>query len=273
MADVEYKKLVEHILKNGVKKETRNSSTISVFGYTMRFNLQEGFPLLTTKRVFWRGIVEELLWFISGSTDTKVLSEKGIKIWDDNTSRETLDKLGFHDVEEGSLPYGYGYQWRSFAGEVDQLQNCIDLIKNEPSSRRIIMNSWNAKDIPNMVLPPCHVMCQFNVTDGKLSTLLYQRSGDVGLGIPFNIASYALLTHMIAHVCDLEVGEFVHTIGDAHIYESHIEPLKQQIEREPFESPTLKIKSNKKDINDFKFEDFELSEYKYHPTIKMNMIV
>lgn len=271
--DSEYNKLVQYILDNGVMKETRNGKTLSVFGYVMRFNLQDSFPLITTKRVFWRGVVEELLWFISGSTNTKVLSDKGVKIWDANTSRETLDKLGFHDVEEGELRHGYGYQWRNFAGSVDQLQNCIDLLKKDPHSRRNIICSWNAKDIPDMVLPPCHVMCQFNVTDNKLSTLLFQRSGDVGLGIPFNIASYALLTNILAHICDLELGELVHVIGDAHIYESHIDALKEQITRIPFEPPQLKITCDKKNINEYTYDDFELVNYKCHSSVKMNMIV
>ncbi|XP_010215905.1 PREDICTED: thymidylate synthase [Tinamus guttatus] len=243
------------------------------------------FPLLTTKRVFWKGVLEELLWFIKGSTNAKELSAKGVKIWDANGSREFLDKQGFCNREEGDLGPVYGFQWRHFGAEykdmhtdysnqgVDQLQKVIEMIRNNPDDRRIIMCAWNPKDISLMALPPCHALCQFYVVNGELSCQLYQRSGDMGLGVPFNIASYSLLTYMIAHVTGLKPGEFIHTLGDAHIYLNHVEPLKVQLQREPRPFPKLRILREIEDISDFKAEDFQIEDYNPHPPIKMEMAV
>ncbi|XP_056113816.1 thymidylate synthase [Rhinichthys klamathensis goyatoka] len=281
-----YLNLVEYILQQGTGKGDRTGTgVISVFGTQARYSLRDQFPLLTTKRVFWKGILEELLWFIKGSTNAKELSQKGVRIWDANGSREFLDKNGFTDREEGDLGPVYGFQWRHFGAEyndmhtdysgqgVDQLQKVIDTIKSNPEDRRIIMCAWNPKDLPMMALPPCHALCQFYVSDGELSCQLYQRSGDMGLGVPFNIASYALLTYMIAHITGLKPGDFVHTLGDAHIYTNHIEPLKEQIQREPRPFPKLKIKRKVEQINDFSAEDFEIIDYDPHPSIKMQMAV
>lgn len=281
-----YLSLVEYILQQGTGKGDRTGTgVISVFGTQARYSLRDQFPLLTTKRVFWKGILEELLWFIKGSTNAKELSQKGVRIWDANGSRDFLDKNGFTDREEGDLGPVYGFQWRHFGAEyndmhtdysgqgVDQLQKVIDTIKSNPEDRRIIMCAWNPKDLPRMALPPCHALCQFYVSDGELSCQLYQRSGDMGLGVPFNIASYALLTYMIAHITGLKPGDFVHTIGDAHIYTNHIEPLKEQILREPRPFPKLKIKRKVEQINDFSAEDFEIYDYDPHPSIKMQMAV
>ncbi|CAO2583184.1 Thymidylate synthase [Lemmus lemmus] len=229
-----------------------------------RYNLRDEFPLLTTKRVFWKGVLEELLWFIKGSTNAKELSSKGVRIWEANGSRE------------GDLGPVYGFQWRHFGADykgVDQLQKVIDTIKTNPDDRRIIMCAWNPKDLSLMALPPCHALCQFYVVNGELSCQLYQRSGDMGLGMPFNIASYALLTYMIAHITGLKPGDFVHTLGDAHIYLSHIEPLKIQLQREPRPFPKLKILRKVETIDDFKVEDFQIEGYNPHPAIKMEMAV
>ncbi|XP_065070460.1 thymidylate synthase-like [Rhopilema esculentum] len=282
----QYLNLIKHVLSHGKKKNDRTGTgTISVFGTQMRFSLRENFPLLTTKRVFWRGVAEELLWFIKGSTNAKELSEKGVHIWDANGSKEFLEGRGLGHREEGDLGPVYGFQWRHFGAEysdmhanyknkgIDQLAEVIKLIKNNPDDRRIIMSAWNPVDLPKMALPPCHSFVQFYVCDGELSCQMYQRSGDIGLGVPFNIASYSLLTCMIAHVCNLKPGDFVHTIGDAHVYANHVDALKIQIEREPRPFPTLKFKRNITDIDDFKFEDFELEGYKPHPKIKMEMAV
>ncbi|XP_072111946.1 thymidylate synthase isoform X2 [Mobula birostris] len=243
----------------------------------------DSFPLLTTKRVFWKGILQELLWFIKGSTNSSELSSKGVKIWDANGSREFLDRQGFTSREECDLGPVYGFQWRHFGAEykdmhtdytgqgVDQLQNVIDIIKNNPEDRRIILCAWNPKDLPQMVLPPCHALCQFYVANGELSSQLYQRSGDMGLGVPFNIASYALLTYMIAHITGLKPGDFVHTLGDAHVYKNHIEALKIQLSRELRPFPKLKILRKVENIDDFHAEDFKLEDYNPHPAIKMEM--
>ncbi|CAK8671234.1 unnamed protein product [Clavelina lepadiformis] len=251
----------------------------------MRFDLRTSFPLLTTKRVFWRGMAEELLWFIKGSTNAKELSEKGVHIWDANGSRDFLDKLGFTDRDEGDLGPVYGFQWRHFGAKyedmhkdytgqgVDQLQRVIDTIQSNPNDRRIIMCAWNAADMKKMALPPCHALCQFYVCDGELSCQLYQRSADMGLGVPFNIASYSLLTCMIAHITGLKPGDFVHTLGDAHVYVNHIEPLKEQLARKPRPFPTLKFNRTVKVIDDFKMEDFCLEGYKPHGKIVMKMAV
>ncbi|XP_041886188.1 thymidylate synthase [Corvus kubaryi] len=282
----QYLQQVRHILQHGHRREDRTGTgTISVFGMQARYSLRDQFPLLTTKRVFWKGVLEELLWFIKGSTNAKELSAKGVKIWDANGSREFLDKQGFSTREEGDLGPVYGFQWRHFGAEykdmhtdysnqgVDQLQKVIETIKTNPDDRRIIMCAWNPKDISLMALPPCHALCQFYVLNGELSCQLYQRSGDMGLGVPFNIASYSLLTYMIAHVTGLKPGEFIHTLGDAHIYLNHVEPLKVQLQREPRPFPKLRILREIKDISDFKAEDFQIEDYNPHPPIKMEMAV
>ena len=245
----QYLELCEHVLKTGVEKEDRTGTgTISTFGYQMRFNLQEGFPLLTTKKLHLRSIIHELLWFLNGDTNVKYLQENGVRIWN-----EWAD-------EKGELGPVYGSQWRSWTGAdgktVDQISELIHTIKTNPDSRRMIVNAWNVAEIDNMALPPCHCMFQFYVADGKLSCQLYQRSADVFLGVPFNIASYALLTLMVAHVCDLEPGEFVHTFGDTHIYMNHLEQVKLQLTRDPKPLPQIKINPEVKSIFDFKYEDF-----------------
>ncbi|UNP64602.1 thymidylate synthase [Marmot herpesvirus 1] len=282
----QYLKDVSFILTHGSMKNDRTGvGTLSVFGTQTRYNLKEEFPLLTTKKMFWKGIVEELLWFIKGSTDSSVLSNRGVRIWDANGSRQFLDGLGFHDRKEGDLGPVYGFQWRHYGARyvdkdtdytgqgVDQLRSVITKIKTTPYDRRMIMCAWNPVDIPNMALPPCHVLSQFYVSEGYLSCQLYQRSGDMGLGVPFNIASYSLLTYMIAHVTGLKPGEFIHTVGDAHIYLNHVEPLKLQIQRTPRAPPKLKINREVSDIDDFKIEDFILEGYYPYPAIKMDMAV
>jgi len=282
----QYIDLIRDILENGVERTDRTGTgTLSVFGRTMRFSLRNNqFPLFTTKRTFWRGIAEELLWFISGSTNCKELHDKKVNIWDSNVSRETLDKLGFTERPEWDLGPGYGYQWRSaFSGEykdmntdykgqgIDQLKNVIHSIKNNPNGRRHIVCSWNCKDVPNMSLPPCHILFQLYVANGKLSLCMYQRSCDMGLGVPFNIGSYALLTRLIAHVCGLEAEEFVWMGGDVHVYLNHVDALKEQIQRNPLPFPTLEINPLKTDIDCFTFQDFKLENYKSHSPIKMKM--
>ncbi|XP_037613228.1 thymidylate synthase isoform X1 [Sebastes umbrosus] len=282
-----YVDLVEFILQHGrMKGDRTGTGIISLFGAQVRYSLRDQFPLLTTKKVFWKGVLEELLWFVKGSTNAKELSAKGVKIWDANGSRNFLDNLGFTDREEGDLGPVYGFQWRHFGAEytnmhaadytgqgVDQLQKIIDTINTNPEDRRIIMCAWNSKDLPLMALPPCHTLCQFYVCDGELSCQLYQRSGDMGLGVPFNIASYALLTYMIAHITGLTPGDFVHTLGDAHVYVNHIEPLKIQLDREIRPFPKLKILRKVESIDDFRAEDFEICDYNPHPSIKMQMAV
>lgn len=257
----QYHNLMQHILSNGVKKEDRTGTgTISVFGYQMRFDLNEGFPCLTTKKLHLRSIIHELLWFLQGDTNIRYLKENNVSIWD-----EWAD-------ENGNLGPVYGYQWRSWptpdGRHIDQITNVINQIKKNPDSRRLIVSAWNVAEIDNMKLPPCHAFFQFYVADGKLSCQLYQRSADVFLGVPFNIVSYALLTHMVAQVCGLQVGDFVHTLGDAHLYSNHIEQTKLQLSRDFRKLPTLKINTEVKDIFDFKFEDFELEGYDPHPHIK-----
>jgi dihydrofolate reductase/thymidylate synthase len=281
----QYLDLVERIVTRGEQRVSRGSKVLSIFGEKLTFDLRDGFPLLTTKRVFWKGVVEELLWFVSGSTDANVLKEKGVGIWDGHSSRAHLDSIGLVDREEGDLGPVYGFQWRhsgarygtfkdDYSGEgYDQLAEIVRLVREDPTSRRIVLNAWNPSQLKESALPPCHAMSQFYVSDGRLSCQMYQRSSDVALGLPFNTASYALLTHMIAHVCGLGVG-FLHVvIGDAHVYAEHVEPLKQQILREPRPFPTLKINPEKRDIDSFEFEDFEIVGYDPHPAIKMQMIV
>lgn len=262
----QYHELLQHILDNGVKKEDRTGTgTISVFGYQMRFDLQEGFPLVTTKKVHLRSIIHELLWFLQGDTNIKYLKDNGVSIWD-----EWAD-------ENGNLGPVYGHQWRSWPGNdgatIDQITTVINQIKNNPDSRRMIVSAWNVADVENMALPPCHSLFQFYVADGKLSCQLYQRSADTFLGVPFNIASYALLTMMIAQVCGLQPGEFVHTFGDTHLYTNHLEQAELQLSREIRPLPTMKINPNVKDIFSFKFEDFELLNYDPHPHIKAPVAV
>jgi thymidylate synthase len=288
--EAQYLDLVRDILDNGVKKEDRTGvGTLSVFGRQLRFNLRNNqFPLLTTKRVFIKGIFKELFWFIKGDTNANHLKDQGVTIWDKNGSREYLDSIGLHAREEGDLGPVYGFQWRHFGADyktmhddytgqgIDQLKDCIEKIKTNPNDRRIIMTAWNPLVLKEMALPPCHMFCQFYVANGELSCQLYQRSCDMGLGVPFNIASYSLLTIMMAHVCNLKPGEFIHTFGDAHVYLNHIDPLKKQLARSPRSFPTLQIKTHRKEIKeieDFIFEDFDLQEYNPHPGIKMEMAV
>ena len=285
--ELKYLNLVREIIDTAPFKEDRTGTgTFSLFGKIMKFSLRDNqIPLLTTKRVFWRGIVEELLWFISGSTNANKLADKGIHIWDGNGSKEFLRSRGLGHREEGDLGPVYGFQWRHFGAKytdmhanykgqgVDQLQQCIDTIRKDPNSRRIVMTAWNPSDLNEMALPPCHMFCQFYVSNGELSCLMYQRSVDVGLGLPFNIASYSLLTYMIAHVTGLKPGDFIYTMGDTHIYKNHIEPLKEQLKREPKKFPRLFIMRKTDDIDSFKFEDFELVGYDPHPSIKMEMSV
>lgn len=262
----QYHDLLKHVLENGTTKTDRTGTgTISVFGYQMRFNLEYGFPLLTTKKVHTKSIIHELLWFLKGDTNIKYLKENGVTIWD-----EWAD-------ENGNLGPVYGYQWRNWptpnGGHIDQIKQVIEMIKKSPDSRRLIVSAWNVADINNMKLPPCHAFFQFYVADGKLSCQLYQRSADIFLGVPFNIASYALLTVMVAQVCDLKVGEFIHTLGDAHLYSNHLEQAKLQLTRDSRALPTLKINNNVKSVFDFVYEDFEILNYNPHPHIKAPVAV
>ena len=257
----QYHDLLQHILDNGVKKEDRTGTgTLSVFGYQMRYDLKEGFPCVTTKKLHLRSIIHELLWFLKGDTNISYLKENKVSIWD-----EWADK-------EGNLGPVYGSQWRSWPkanGEsIDQITQVINQIKNNPDSRRLIVSAWNVGQIENMALPPCHAFFQFYVANGKLSCQLYQRSADTFLGVPFNIASYALLTMMIAQVSDLELGDFVHTLGDAHLYLNHLDQAKLQLQRDCKELPVMKMNKEVKDIFDFTYEDFELINYEPHPHIK-----
>jgi len=257
----QYLDLLDHVIKNGAEKKDRTGTgTVSVFGYQMRFNLEEGFPLLTTKKLHLSSIIHELLWFISGETNIKYLTDNGVKIWN-----EWADK-------DGNLGPVYGYQWRSWptadGRKIDQLSEVISNIKKSPYSRRLIVNAWNVGDIEKMALPPCHIMFQFYIARGRLSCQLYQRSCDIFIGVPFNIASYALLTLMIAQVTGLKPGDFVHTLGDAHIYLNHIEQVKLQLTRKPLPLPQMEINPDVNDILKFKFEDFTLNNYEAHPHIK-----
>ena len=262
----QYLDLMRYVKENGVKKEDRTGTgTISIFGYQMRFNLQEGFPLLTTKKLHVKSIIHELIWFLSGDTNVKYLQENGVRIWN-----EWAD-------ENGNLGPVYGHQWRSWPlpnGEsYDQISQLISMIKKSPDSRRLIVSAWNVANIPNMALPPCHTMFQFYVANGKLSCQLYQRSADIFLGVPFNIASYALLCMMVAQVCDLEPGDFIHTFGDAHIYLNHLDQAELQLQRDVRPLPIMKINPSVKDIFSFKFEDFTLENYDPHPHIKAEVAV
>ena len=257
----EYLNLLQRILDEGVKKEDRTGTgTISLFGHQMRFNMDEGFPCLTTKKLHLKSIIHELLWFLNGDTNVKYLQDNGVRIWN-----EWAD-------EKGDLGHIYGYQWRSWpdydGGQIDQISQAVETIKNNPDSRRIIVSAWNVADLPNMNLPPCHAFFQFYVADGRLSLQLYQRSADAFLGVPFNIASYALLLQMMAQVTGLKTGDFVHTLGDAHIYLNHLEQVKLQPSRELRPRPTMLINPNIQDIFGFQFSDFELTDYDPHPHIK-----
>jgi len=269
----QYLDLLSHILEEGTDKGDRTGTgTRSVFGYQMRFDLSEGFPLVTTKKCHLKSIIHELLWFLKGETDTQYLLDNGVKIWNEW-------------ADDGQLGPVYGYQWRNWPApdgtHIDQIEEVIQLLKNKPNSRRIIVSAWNVADLPDesispqdnvkkgqMALAPCHAFFQFYVADGKLSCQLYQRSADIFLGVPFNIASYALLTMMVAQVANLEPGDFVHTLGDAHLYNNHLEQVDEQLSRKAFKLPTMKLNQNIKNIFDFKFEDFELSDYESHPHIK-----
>ena len=257
----QYHELLRHILKNGVRKDDRTGTgTLSCFGYQMRFDLAEGFPLLTTKKLHVKSIIHELLWFLQGATNIKYLRDNGVKIWD-----EWAD-------DQGNLGPVYGYQWRNWptpdGGHIDQIAKLVDMIKTNPNSRRLIVTAWNPADVDRMALPPCHCLFQFFVAEGKLSCQLYQRSADTFLGVPFNIASYALLTLMVAQVCDLQPGEFVHSFGDVHLYLNHLEQAQLQLAREPRPLPTLHIDPKVKDIFAFRYEHFQLLNYDPHPHIK-----
>jgi thymidylate synthase len=262
----QYHDLLNHVLAHGhVKTDRTGTGTVSVFGYQMRFNLAEGFPLLTTKKVHLKSIIHELLWFLQGSTNIAYLKENGVSIWD-----EWAD-------EQGNLGPVYGYQWRNWpkpdGSHIDQITQVVNQIKKTPDSRRLIVSAWNVADVERMKLPPCHAFFQFYVADGKLSCQLYQRSADIFLGVPFNIASYALLTMMVAQVCDLQLGDFVHTLGDAHIYSNHMEQVKEQLSRTPRALPNMRINPEVKDIFAFKFDDFTLENYDPYPAIKAPVAV
>ena len=295
----QYLDLLKKIKEDGIVKSDRTGTgTRSIFGYQMRFDLSDGFPLLTTKRVFLKGVIHELLWFLAGDTNIKYLVDNGVHIWDNDAYRfykELCAKQGVEPIsmEEflvaaqqqtpspiegyayGNLNHVYGYQWRSWGkpdgSAIDQVKQVIDTIKNNPDSRRMIVSAWNVADVEDMALPPCHVLFQFYVADGKLSCQLYQRSADTFLGVPFNIASYALLTMMIAQECGLQAGEFVHTLGDTHLYLNHMEQVDEQLSRTPRTLPTMRLNPDVKSVFDFKYEDFTLEGYDPHPTIKAPM--
>lgn len=280
----QYHKLIQDVLEHGQSKSDRTQTgTRSLFGYQMKFDLSEGFPLVTTKKVYYKAIIHELLWFIKGDTNIKYLVDNNVNIWNEwpyenfkkssDFNGESLDifvekiKTDSHfALKHGDLGPVYGAQWRNFNG-VDQLAYILDLIKHKPESRRMVLSAWNPAEISNMALPPCHTLIQFYVNEGKLSLQLYQRSGDIFLGIPFNIASYALFLHMMAQVTNLQVGTFVHTIGDAHIYDNHLEQVKLQLSRTPYPLPSLKLNPDIKDIEAFTFEDIEIVNYQSHPKI------
>ena len=292
--EYQYLDLIENILENGNWEKGRNGNTQSIFGGSMRFSLNDGtMPILTTKKTAWKTCLKELLWFIHGDTNSKHLQEQNVHIWDDNSSRQFLNSQGLTLYPEGMIGPSYGYQWRFFGANyncftgkpittdrpyhgIDQLQQIIDQLKNcaTRNSRRLVMSAWNPKQMHEMALPPCHILCQFNVHDGnKLSCSMYQRSVDVGLGQPFNIASYSFLTHLLAKHCDLVAHEFVYFFGNAHIYEEHIDQMKEQLNRDPHQFPTIHIKHKYDNINEYNIDDFELCNYKHHDAIKMNMIV
>ncbi|MDD2944935.1 MAG: thymidylate synthase [Acinetobacter sp.] len=271
-----YLNLLELVLNESSEKEDRtNTGTLSYFGAQMRFNLQDGFPLITTKKVHLKSIIHEVIWFLSGNTNVKYLQNNKVKIWDEWSTKEQCNNFLRSEGELGPI---YGHQWRNFGATengkdyyndgFDQISWVINEIKTNPNSRRLIVTGWNPKEVNKVTLPPCHTMFQFFVSNGQLSCQLYQRSADLFLGVPFNIASYALLTHMIAHICGLEVGEFIWTGGDCHIYKNHIDQVKLQLSRKPYELPTLGMNPHIKNIFDFKYEDFWIVDYEYHPSIK-----
>ena len=287
----QYLNLIKNILENGTWEEGRNGKTKSIFGNMMRFSLKDGkIPILTTKKTAWKTCLKELLWFIRGDTDNKLLQEQGVHIWDGNTTREFLDSRGLTDYREGLIGPGYGFQWRNFGGDydssaagvkeggnpgVDQLHQIIDALKDpaQRTSRRLIMSAWNPQQLDQMALPPCHILCQFNVHDGnKLSCSMYQRSVDTILGQPFNIASYSFLTHLLAKHCGLEAYEFVHFMGNCHLYDNAIEAANLQITREPFPFPTVSIKQVRENINEYEVDDFVLENYQSHEAIKVSMV-
>jgi len=289
--EVQYLNLIKTILEDGFLEEGRNGKTKSIFGGSMRFSLKNGkIPILTTKKVSWKTCLKELLWFIRGETDNKILQAQNVHIWDGNSSKEFMKDVGLDHYPEGILGPIYGYQWRHFNAPydvtngnlldenkpgIDQLQFIIEQLKNHETrnSRRLIMTSWNPCQLNKMALPPCHVMCQFNVHDGnKLSCALYQRSVDVPLGSPFNIASYSFLTHLLAKHCDLEAYEFVYFMGNSHIYEDHFEAIKEQIQRNPYDFPIVEIANKRENINDYTVNDFNVIGYKCHDVIKMKMV-
>jgi thymidylate synthase len=284
----QYLQLIRKIVETGSKEESRNGVTYSIFGHSMRFSLRGGqMPLLTTKKVAWRTCFKELVWFLSGGTDNADLVEQGVHIWDGNSTREFLDSRGLHDRKEGDLGPIYGHQWRHFnapyktsltdySGQgIDQMANIIELLKTEEGrkSRRLVISAWNPQQLDEMALPPCHILMQFHVRENRyLSCSLYQRSGDVGLGVPFNIASYAFLTHILAHHCDLEADEFVYFLGNAHIYEEHLDILKEQMKRCPFSFPRISLKNRKENIEDYSITDIEWIEpYLSHSPLKMEI--
>lgn len=294
--EYQYLNLVKNIIKYGDKREGRNGTTYSQFGYTMRFSLRNNvIPLLTTKRVAWKSCLHELFWFIQGHTNSGFLKDRGVKIWDGNSTREFLDSRGLNNYNENELGPIYGFQWRNFNGDyiqenqrniyslknakvgTDQLEYIIETLKGDNPyedkySRRLLVSAWNPNQINMMALPPCHVLFQFYVNSkDELSCVLYQRSGDVGLGVPFNIASYSFLTHLVAHHCGLKPGMFIHNIGDAHIYSDHIEPLKTQLKNKPYEFPKLEILKKRNNIDFYDFSDFKIEDYKCHKKIKMEM--
>jgi thymidylate synthase len=291
--EVQYLNLIRKIIERGTLEKGRNGNTYSIFGESMRFSLENGkIPILTTKKTAWKTCLKELIWFIRGETDNKLLQKQGVHIWDGNTSREFLDSRGLTLYPEGMAGPSYGYQWRNFGanyncfsgkhltddhpfGGVDQLQQIINQLKNPETrnSRRLIMTAWNPKQLDQMALPPCHIMCQFSVHGGnKLSCALFQRSNDCALGTSFNIASYSFLTHLLAKHCGLEAFEFIHFMGDAHLYEDHVEPMKELLTRVPYEFPTVSISQVRENINDYQVEDFEIVGYKSHEVIKMTMV-
>tara|TARA_B100001123_G_C15317812_1_gene1026792 strand:+ start:2068 stop:2943 length:876 start_codon:yes stop_codon:yes gene_type:complete len=284
----QYLRLIKKIIDYGIKEKGRNGTTYSMIGSMMRFSLKDNsIPLITTKNLAWKTCLKELLWFIKGDTDNNNLQQQNVKIWNDNATREFLDTRGLHYLKENDLGAIYGHQWRfwnakyidcdkNYKGKgIDQLQNIIDELKvvnkDKSNKRRLILSAWNPEQINQMALPPCHVLSQFHIIDNKLSCTLYQRSADMGLGVPFNIASYAFLTHLLAKHCDLEAHEFVHFLGNAHIYEDHIDSLKKQLKRKPFPSPKLYIKNVYPDIEDYELKDFKIKDYKHHDIIKMKM--
>jgi len=287
--EYKYLSLIKHVLQRGELIKGRNGNVLSTFGYTMRYNLRNNtFPLLTTKKMAWKTCINELLWFLRGDTDNRILKSKNIHIWNGNGTRSFLDSRGLFHYKEDDLGPIYGFQWRNFGGDyiscdkkydkngVDQLQHVINQLSNPQTrnSRRLIVSAWNPLQLHLMALPPCHVLFQFHVNQKEeLSCSLYQRSGDVGLGVPFNIASYSALTILLAKHCGLLPGMFIHNLGDVHIYENHIKPLEEQMNRNPYKSPTLHIKQKKDCIDDYEIDDFILNDYFHHPKIKMDMIV